>query len=152
MIVPSKVYRAYIFPVHWADSSNFRAICSRARATSVCLRFRRIRNVQVAIFLKFINLLYWHGTAIELVGRDVKLISREATLTKHSLCVVAACCGARRDESRWFPARPRHGCSKSHRRHRRRRVILPITCVEDIEDSVRVGDTEGGALNHSGRR
>lgn len=44
-IVPSKVYRAYIFPVHWADSSNFRAVCSRARATSVWLvRFREILN------------------------------------------------------------------------------------------------------------
>jgi len=64
----------------------------------------------VEVFIKFINLLY--SCYRELVGSDVKLIFREPALTKRLLRVVAACCGTRRGERRWFPARPRNGDSR----------------------------------------
>lgn len=74
--IPSEVYRAYIFPTHWAGSSNFRAICSRVRATSVCLRFRTIlsRTGDLSQVYKFITPV---RLPFELVERDVKLIFRE---------------------------------------------------------------------------
>lgn len=152
MIVPSKVYRAYIFPVHWADSSNFRAICSRTRATSVCLRFRRILNCTRAseIFLEFINLL--HSRDCHRVSRTLREIyfqrSRvyEAPLTR--------CCRVLRRAA--WRKQVVSGKTEKRRLEDRRTVVecFPFpetsrsTCQEDVEDSARVGDSEGGASNH----
>lgn len=91
-IVPSKVYRAYIFPVHWVDGSNLRAI-SRVRRTAVC--FRKILNYtcdgDLSEVYTFIYLCDCHR--VNWIWREINFQRNTTNLTNRPLHVVAACWG-----------------------------------------------------------